>query len=114
MTHPHNVDLSTLNEIRDVNLNFLVLVQRLLREDFAVGLYRTGLSEDTGRLLLQLSFQQVIALASSTTLLCGFRLDDASMLAALTKSTLGVALQQARVTMAMTQAPALKPQSLPV
>lgn len=112
MTQTPDIESSSLREIGDVNLNYLVLVQRLLREDFAVGLYRTGLSEETGRIVLQLSFQQTVTLASSTTLLCGLRLDDASMLAALTHSGLSDSLQQARMTMAMAKAPAIKLQAV--
>jgi flagellar transcriptional activator FlhD len=114
MTQNSGCDDTVLNEIRDLNLNYLVLAQRLLREDFATGLYRTGLSEDTGRVILQLSLQQVVALASSTALLCGFRLDDASLLTALSKSGMNGALQQARMTMALTQAPAMTLQSVTV
>ncbi|MVW70030.1 flagellar transcriptional regulator FlhD [Bordetella sp. 15P40C-2] len=114
MAHHSGCDDTALSEIRDVNLNYLILAQRLLREDFATGLFRTGLSEETGRIVLQLSLQQVVALASTTALLCGFRLNDASLLSALSKSGMNGALQQARMTMALTQAPTMPLQSVTV
>ena len=114
MTQSANVDVAALNEIRDVNLNYLILAQRLLREDFSIGLYRTGLSEETGRMIMQLSLQQTVALAASTTLLCGFRLDDASLLSVLSRRGMNGALQQARMTMALSQAPATPLQSVDV
>jgi len=114
MTQFCSSDDASLGEIRDVNLNYLILAQRLLRDDFAMGLYRTGLSEDMGRLIVDLSLQQVVALASSVGLLCGFRLNDASLLAALSKEGMNGALQRARMTMALTQAPAMQPQAVSV
>jgi len=112
MTQISSVAPALLDEIRDVNLNYLILAQRLLREDFATGLFRTGLSEEMGRVIGQLSLQQVVALSSATTLLCGFRLNDASLLEALTKIGMNSAIQQARVTMALTQTPAMQPQAV--
>jgi flagellar transcriptional activator FlhD len=112
MTQSCGTDDTSLNEIRDVNLNYLILAQRLLRDDFATGLYRTGLSEDMGRVIAQLSLQQVVALSSSVGLLCGFRLNDASLLSALSKEGMNGALQRARMTMALTQAPAMQLQTV--
>lgn len=114
MTQSAFINTTVLDEIRDLNLNYLILAQRLLREDFSIGLYRTGLSEETGRMIMQLSLQQTVALAASTTLLCGFRLDDASLLSALSKRGMNGALQQARMTMALSQAPAMPLQSVGV
>lgn len=114
MTLPQTTDAASLNEIRDVNLNYLILAQRLLREDFAVGLFRTGLSEEQGKVIAQLTLQQTVALASSTTLLCGFRLDNASLLATLSKVGASSPLHQARMSMALAQAPTMKAESVEI
>ena len=114
MTQSANLDAATLTEIRDVNLTYLLLAQRLLREDFAIGLYRTGLSEETGHIIAQLSLQQTVALAGSNTLLCAFRLNDASLLSALSKTGVSGALQQARMTIALSQSSVMQLQAVEV
>jgi len=110
MTQITSTEDTALAEIRDVNLNYLILAQRLLRDDFSVGLFRLGLTEETGKIINQLSLHQLVSLASSSSLLCGFRLNDASLLASLSKDGMNGALQQARMTMALAQAPAMQPQ----
>ena len=63
-------------EIRETNLAYLMLAQRLLREDRAVAMVRLGLSEETAAVLEQLSTAQVLKLAASSMLMCRFRFDD--------------------------------------
>jgi flagellar transcriptional activator FlhD len=87
-------------EIREVNLAYLLLAQRLLQHDFPSGLFQTGLKRDVGQTLLRLSVQQVLALASAPTLLCAFRLNDASLLAQLANDS---PIQQARLMVAASQ-----------
>jgi flagellar transcriptional activator FlhD len=94
-------DLS--KEVREVNLSYLLLSQQLLRDDFAAGLYKTGLTEETAQILVGLSPAQLLALANSSTLIVGFRLNDASLLTLLTKNPSGGILQQARAAMALAQ-----------
>lgn len=88
-------------EIREVNLSYLMLCQQLLREDFATGLYLTGLSEETGQVLLSLSPSQLVAISSTTVVLVAFRLNDASLLSALAENP-GI-LQKARSAMVLAQ-----------
>ena len=64
------------DEIRDANLNYLLLAQSLIREDRDAAIYRLGVSEDLADLLEGLSPAQLIKVASSTTLLCRLRYDD--------------------------------------
>ncbi len=64
------------DEIRDANLNYLLLAQSLIREDRDAAIYRLGISEDLADLLEALSPAQLIKVASSTTLLCRLRYDD--------------------------------------
>jgi len=65
-----------LAEIREANLSYLMLAQRLIREDRAEALFRLGITEDTADMLSVLSPAQVLKLASGNTLLCRFRFDD--------------------------------------
>jgi flagellar transcriptional activator FlhD len=77
----------TLDSIREINLSYLMLAQRMLREDKPVGMFRLGLSSELADLLAGLSLAQIVKLAASDQLLCLFRFDDHAMLTALTQTT---------------------------
>ena len=83
------------NEIGEVNLSYLLLAQRLLRDDRATAMFRLGLSKELADLLGNLSLSQVIKLAASSSLLCRFRFDDHTILSALTHEGKDNSLQQA-------------------
>ena len=65
-----------LEEIRDANLNYLLLAQTMIRTDRDAAVYRLGISEELSELLEALSPAQLLKIAASTTLLCRFRYDD--------------------------------------
>ena len=100
---PRTEETTGLNDIREVNLSYLLLAQRLLQENFAVGMFRLGCSEAVAEILLGLSPAQVVKLASVNTLICGFRMDDYKLLSALTQDVLGGVLQQAHATILLSQ-----------
>ncbi|MGG1945607.1 flagellar transcriptional regulator FlhD [Trinickia sp. NRRL B-1857] len=72
-----------LSEIKEVNLSYLLLAQRLLREDKAMGMFRMGINNQLADVLANLSFAQTVKLAASNQLLCRFRFDDHAVLSAL-------------------------------
>lgn len=63
-------------EIREANLTYLMLAQNLIRKDKAEALFRLGISEESADLLAALSPVQISKIASSSMLLCRFRMDD--------------------------------------
>jgi flagellar transcriptional activator FlhD len=63
-------------EIREANLTYLMLAQNLIRKDKAEAVFRLGISEASADLLATLSPIQISKIASSTMLLCRFRMDD--------------------------------------
>jgi flagellar transcriptional activator FlhD len=63
-------------EIREANLTYLMLAQNLIRRDKAEAQFRLGLSEESADLLATLSAAQISRIASSSMLLCRFRMDD--------------------------------------
>jgi flagellar transcriptional activator FlhD len=65
-----------VEEIREINLRYLLLAQRMLREDKATASYRLGLGKDVADLLTDLTPSQVLKMAGSGVLLAGFRFDD--------------------------------------
>lgn len=92
-----------LQDIQEVNLSYLMLAQRLLRENMAAGMFRLGVTEDVATILLELSPAQLVKLASSSSLICAFRLDDYGLLSTLTRDVLDGVLQQAHTTILLSQ-----------
>ncbi|WP_250462702.1 flagellar transcriptional regulator FlhD [Caballeronia sp. GAFFF2] len=71
---------TTLAEIRELNLAYLLLAQQLLVADRASAMARLALSDDVAQLLASLSPAQAVRVASSSHLLCRFRFDDHAIL----------------------------------
>ncbi|CAM5190763.1 Flagellar transcriptional regulator FlhD OS=Castellaniella defragrans OX=75697 GN=flhD PE=3 SV=1 [Castellaniella defragrans] len=96
-----NTDSGLLDDIREVNLSYLMLAQRLLRENQSAGMFRLGFDADVADIILNLSPAQIVKLAGSNSVLCAFRLNDAQLLTSLTHDVLGGVLQQAHSTILM-------------
>jgi len=97
------LDNSALSDIQEVNLSYLMLAQRLLRDNYSAGMYRLGFDSDVADIVLGLSPAQLVKLASTNTLICGFRLNDYQLLSTLGQDVLGGVLQQAHSTILMAQ-----------
>jgi flagellar transcriptional activator FlhD len=65
-----------LDEIRDANMTFLILAQRLIRQDKAEAMFRLGVGEDVADILAKLSAGQMLKIAATNMLMCQFRFDD--------------------------------------
>jgi len=89
------------NEIGDLNLTYLLLAQRLVREDVATAMFRMGLSREVADLLGNLSLSQIVKLAASSLFLCRLRLDDQPILSALTQEGKSLPLQQAHAAIVL-------------
>lgn len=63
-------------EIREINLAYLMLAQRMLREDRESAMFRLGVGADVAELILGLSSSQLVKLAASQLLLPRLRFDD--------------------------------------
>lgn len=96
---------SSLSDIQEVNLSYLMLAQRLLRENYAAGMFRLGFNEDVAEIVMRLSPAQLVKLAGSSNLICRFRLNDYDLLSTLTQDVLGGILQQAHATILLSQQP---------
>jgi flagellar transcriptional activator FlhD len=66
----------TYNDIKEVNLAYLMLAQNMVRSDRETAVFRLGISEEIADILETLTPGQVLKMASSDMLLCSFRLDD--------------------------------------
>lgn len=79
MSGQSSVDID--EEIQELNLTYLLLAQRLLKEDKPTGMFRLKLSEEMADLLLSLSTRQLTQLSRTSQLLCTFNLNNAPSLA---------------------------------
>jgi flagellar transcriptional activator FlhD len=66
-------------EIRDLNLSYLILAQHLIRADPAEALFRLGLSEAAAGTIAQLTSAQLLKIAAGNQLMCRFRFDDGTV-----------------------------------
>ena len=64
------------NEIRELNLSYLMLAQQMIMADHAGAMFKLGIGEDVAQVLEGLSSAQVLRMASSNMLLCQFRFND--------------------------------------
>ncbi|QDQ88721.1 flagellar transcriptional regulator FlhD [Alcaligenaceae bacterium SJ-26] len=83
-----------LDNIKEINLSYLMLAQRMLRDDYPAALFRLGLGREAADALLSLSPAQLVKLGSSSMLLCRLRLDNPNLLATLNDSAPRAELQQ--------------------
>ncbi len=64
-----------LDEIKEINLGYLLLAQQLVREDKVAAIYRLGISQEIADIVERLSSSQLLKMAATNTLLCRFRFD---------------------------------------
>lgn len=95
-----------LDEIREVNLGYLLLAQHMLREDKAAAMYRLGINEDVAGILDKLTTSQLLKMAGSNTLLCRFRFEDSLIAEILTNHKQDPALTQSHAAILMAGQPA--------
>ncbi len=88
----------TTDEIGELNLNYLLLAQRLVKEDVEVAMFRLGISRELAELVSNLSLTQIMRLANSSRLLARFRVDDPPILTALTQGGTISSLRQAHTS----------------
>lgn len=68
------------NEVRELNLSYLMLAQQMLQADRAGAMFKLGVGQDVAEIIENLSPAQILRLASSDTMLCRFRFDDSLLL----------------------------------
>jgi flagellar transcriptional activator FlhD len=80
----------TLRLIQEMNFSYLLLIQRLLTEDKAMGMTCLGVSSEMADILAALTLKEVARLAAVPQILCSFRFRDNTVLAALTHGQIEV------------------------
>ncbi len=72
-----------LDDVRDVNLSYLLLIQRLINTDRELAMFRLKIDEEMADLLSTIPLPDLARLARCNQLLCHFSLDSAQELYAL-------------------------------
>jgi len=90
-----------LDEMRDVNLNYLMLAQSMIQHDKATAVFRLGISKDVAELIEALTPAQILKLAGSGTMVSRFRFDDGVVLNMLTSHTRDRALAHSHAAILM-------------
>ena len=85
-------------EIADLNLTYMLLAQKLLREDRAAAMLRLGTSPEMADLLIAMSLPEVIRIAASNFVLCAFRLDELPIFRTVMQGAGQGSLQQAHLS----------------
>lgn len=98
-------DTTTVNDIGDLNLSYLLLAQRMVKEDAASAMYRLGIGREMAELLGGLTLAQIVKLAASNLVLCRLRFDDQPLLAAITDEKKAPPLQQAHAAILLAARP---------
>lgn len=75
----------THREIGDINLAYMLLAQKLVKQDKAAAMFRLGITQELADLLGGMTLSQIMKLASSNMLLCSFRIGTAPMFAVATE-----------------------------
>ncbi|CAG0945930.1 MAG: flagellar transcriptional regulator FlhD [Rhodocyclaceae bacterium] len=72
------------NEIKELNLSYLMLAQQLIRADRETAQYRLGIGADVAEVIERLTPGQILKMAGANMALCRFRFDDKLLLGLLT------------------------------
>jgi len=90
-----------LDDMRDVNRNYLMLAQGMIQHDKATAVFRLGISQDVADLIEALTPAQVLKLAASGMMVSRFRFDDGVVLNMLTNYTRDRAIAQSHAAILM-------------
>ena len=90
-----------LDEMRDVNLNYLMLAQSMIQHDKVTAIFRLGIAPDIADLIEAMSNAQILKLAGGNMMLARFRFDDGAILSMLTNYTKDRVLAQSHAAILM-------------
>ncbi|GAB4122804.1 MAG: flagellar transcriptional regulator FlhD [Sideroxydans sp.] len=88
-------------EIREINLSYMLLAQQMIRDDREAALFRLGLNEEMADLIAELSPAQLLKMAGSGMLLCRFRFDEQLLLNMITDYNKDRLMSQAHAAILM-------------
>ncbi|AME26875.1 flagellar transcriptional regulator FlhD [Burkholderia sp. PAMC 26561] len=95
-----NTTNDSANSIREINLSYVLLAQKMLRLDRAGSEVRLGVTGRVADILVDLTMAQTVKLSTAPHLLCAFRFDEQSILSSLLRAD-----EQIKVTPAESKLP---------
>lgn len=95
---------SVLDEIQDINLTYLLLAQRMLKEDYATALFRLKLDEPMAEVIASLSAKQLGQLSRTNQLLFRLGFDSAEQVKKITHNRREQGLGQTHAALLMASA----------
>lgn len=93
-------------QIRELNLTYLMLAQQMLREDKAAAVYRLGVNHELADVLLGLTPAQTLKMAASEMFMFRFRFDERALLGLMTSHASGRSLPGSHAAILMSGQPA--------
>ncbi len=81
------IDESLLDDIRQLNLSYLMLVQRMIRDDRTLAIFRLKLTPAMADALVAAPLSQLAKLANSNQLLCQLTIQDTASFNRLVEET---------------------------
>lgn len=90
-----------LDDIQDLNLSYLLLVQRLLSEDRETAMFRLNLSAPMADAIARLSVKQLTQLSRTNQLLCHLRISEVDQLELLVNNPRAQGLTQTHAALLM-------------
>ncbi len=94
-----------MTEIRDANLSYLMLAQKMIHSDRATAIFLLGISKEIADLIADLSISQILKLASSNMMLARFRFEDSAILGMLSNYNKDHILAQSHAAILMAGQP---------
>lgn len=91
-------DRSPVDEIGELNLTYMLLAQRLIRQDRATAMFRFGLNDEIAAALAAMPLSRIVHLSNSGQILCRLRLEDNSVLDMILKDSRPAGMQQAHLS----------------
>ena len=88
-------------DIKEVNLSYLLLARQMILEDKEMAMFRLGLSLEMAELIAGLSSPQMLRMAASNMLLCRFRFEEKQLLSMVTDFNRGRLMPQAHSAILM-------------
>lgn len=92
-------------EIREVNLSYMLLARQMVQQDKASAIYRLGISKEVADIIDNLSHGQILKMVAANLLLCRFRIDDRLILEMLANNNRSHAMSQSHAAILMTDQP---------
>lgn len=92
-------------EIREVNLSYMLLAKQMVQQDKASAIYRLGISREVADIIENLTHGQILKMVAANLLLCRFRVDDRLILEMLANNNRSHAMSRSHAAILMAGRP---------